>query len=116
MFNPSRDDARRFFFDTWRKYRAQQPLEGLETTVLDTLLEHPEWISGFTSMEVSGHGQSQMLTTAAEAVRGRARRVRVDIVMQRDEAAQLLELLKTNWPHPEVTYWMVDVQAFGGFV
>jgi len=43
MFNPSRDDARRFFFDTWRKYRAQQPLEGLETTVLDTLLAHPEY-------------------------------------------------------------------------
>ncbi|MEO6147938.1 MAG: DUF1841 family protein [Sulfuriferula sp.] len=45
MFNPSRDDARRFFFDTWRKYRAQQPLEGLETTVLDTLLAHPEYHS-----------------------------------------------------------------------
>ncbi|BBP04054.1 hypothetical protein TPL01_15670 [Sulfuriferula plumbiphila] len=43
MFNPSRDDARRFLFDTWRKYRAQQPLEGLEATVLDTLLAHPEY-------------------------------------------------------------------------
>lgn len=88
----------------------------LEEAVLDTLLEHPEWVSGFTSMEVSGHGQSQMMTTAAEAVRGRARRVRVDTVMARDEAAQLLELLKTNWPHPEVVYWMVDVPAFGRFV
>ena len=27
----------------------------LEEAVLDTLLEHPEWVSGFTSMEVSGH-------------------------------------------------------------
>ncbi|MHB1332923.1 MAG: DUF3240 family protein [Sulfuriferula sp.] len=88
----------------------------LEEAVLDTLLEHPEWVSGFTSMEVSGHGQSQMMTTAAEEVRGRARRVRVDTVMQRDEAALLLELLKTNWPHPEVVYWMVDVPAFGRFV
>ncbi|MES2408416.1 MAG: DUF3240 family protein [Sulfuriferula sp.] len=88
----------------------------LEEAVLDTLLEHPEWVSGFTSMEVSGHGQSQMMTTAAEAVRGRARRVRVDAVMARDEATQLLELLKTNWPHPEVVYWMVDVPAFGRFV
>ncbi len=88
----------------------------LEEAVLDTLLEHPEWVSGFTSMEVSGHGQSQMMTTAAEAVRGRARRVRVDTVMARDEATLLLELLKANWPHPEVVYWMVDVPAFGRFV
>lgn len=88
----------------------------LEEAVLDTLLEHPEWVSGFTSMEVSGHGQSQKMTSVAEAVRGRARRVRVDTLMQRDDAAQLLELLKTNWPHPGVVYWMVDVQGFGRFV
>jgi len=30
MFNPSRADARRFFFETWSKYRSQAPLEGLE--------------------------------------------------------------------------------------
>jgi hypothetical protein len=43
MYNPTRNDARSFFFTTWRKYRAQQPLEGLEATVLDTLLAHPEY-------------------------------------------------------------------------
>lgn len=43
MFNPSRQDARRFFFDTWRKYRERQPLAGLEATVLETLLAHPEY-------------------------------------------------------------------------
>ena len=88
----------------------------LEEAVLDTLLEHPEWVSGFTSMEVSGHGQSQMVTTAAEEVRGRARRVRIDTVMQHADAVQLLALLKANWPHPEVAYWMMDVQEFGRFV
>lgn len=43
MFNPSRQDARQFFFSTWRKYRSHKPLEGLETTVLDALLAHPEY-------------------------------------------------------------------------
>ncbi len=43
MFNPSREDARRFFFETWRKYRAQAPLEGLEKTALEVLLLHPEY-------------------------------------------------------------------------
>ena len=43
MFNPSREDARRLFFDTWRKYQTQEPLVGIETMVLDVLLLHPEY-------------------------------------------------------------------------
>jgi hypothetical protein len=42
MFNPSRADARRFFFETWRKYRSQSPLEGLERTAIEIILLHPE--------------------------------------------------------------------------
>lgn len=43
MFNPSREDARRLFFDTWRKYQAQEPLVGIESMVLDVVLQHPEY-------------------------------------------------------------------------
>ena len=43
MFNPSRDQARDFFFETWRKYRAGEPLAGLETVVLQVILAHPEY-------------------------------------------------------------------------
>ena len=43
MFNPSRDQARDFFFETWRKYRAQEPLAALETIVLQVILAHPEY-------------------------------------------------------------------------
>jgi hypothetical protein len=42
MFNPSRDDVRRFFFETWAKYRSQTPLEGLERTAIGIILLHPE--------------------------------------------------------------------------
>ncbi len=42
MFNPSRADARRFFFETWGKYRSQAPLEGLERTAIEIILLHPE--------------------------------------------------------------------------
>jgi hypothetical protein len=42
MFNPSRDDVRRFFFDAWRKYRAQVALQGLERTAIEIILLHPE--------------------------------------------------------------------------
>ncbi len=42
MFNPSRADVRNFFYDTWRKYRSQVPLEGLERTAIEIILLHPE--------------------------------------------------------------------------
>ena len=41
MFNPSRADVRRFFFETWGKYRSQVPLEGLERTAIEIILLHP---------------------------------------------------------------------------
>ncbi len=43
MFNPSREQVREFFFDTWRKYRAGEALAGLETVALDIALLHPEY-------------------------------------------------------------------------
>jgi hypothetical protein len=43
MFNPSREQVRHFFFDTWRKYRAGEPLAGLETVALEIALLHPEY-------------------------------------------------------------------------
>jgi hypothetical protein len=43
VFAPTRDQARRFFFDTWRKYRDRAPLEGLERVAVEAMLLHPEY-------------------------------------------------------------------------
>ena len=43
MYNPTRDQVRQFFADTWVKYRQGAPLAGLETTALDLILQHPEY-------------------------------------------------------------------------
>ena len=42
MYNPSREQVRQFFCDTWAKYRQSIPLEGLETKAIDIILLHPE--------------------------------------------------------------------------
>ena len=42
MYAPTREQARQFLFDVWRKYQAGEPLSGLETTALDVILMHPE--------------------------------------------------------------------------
>jgi hypothetical protein len=43
VFNPSRDQARQFLFDTWSKYGQRQALSGLESMLLEILLQHPEY-------------------------------------------------------------------------
>lgn len=43
MFNPSRDDVRRFFCDTWRKHRAGEVLMPIEAAALKWILVHPEY-------------------------------------------------------------------------
>ena len=43
MFNPSREQVRDLFFDTWRKYRANEALAGLEAIALAAIFLHPEY-------------------------------------------------------------------------
>jgi len=43
VLDPSRDQARGFFLEAWRKYRAGEPLQGLEAIALPLILEHPEY-------------------------------------------------------------------------
>jgi hypothetical protein len=43
MFDPSRDQVRDTFFAAWRKYRAGEPLVGVEALALDAILAHPEY-------------------------------------------------------------------------
>jgi hypothetical protein len=43
VFEPSRDQARDFLFDLWRKHGAGAQLTPLESLALSIVLEHPEY-------------------------------------------------------------------------
>ncbi len=43
IFNPSRDQVRQFFFDTWAKFQQQQALSDLEKIALEVIQMHPEY-------------------------------------------------------------------------
>jgi hypothetical protein len=43
VFDPTREQVRQTFFEAWRKYRAGEPLAGIETIALDVSLAHPEY-------------------------------------------------------------------------
>jgi hypothetical protein len=43
LFNPSRDQVRQFFFDTWARFGAKQQLTDLEAIALQVMQMHPEY-------------------------------------------------------------------------
>jgi hypothetical protein len=43
VFNPSKEDVRRFFCEAWHKHRQGSLLTALETLAVDWILQHPEY-------------------------------------------------------------------------
>jgi hypothetical protein len=53
MFNPSKEDVRRFFCNTWQKHRTGSVLSPLEAVALDWMLKHPEYHADFDDLETA---------------------------------------------------------------
>lgn len=87
----------------------------LEDEFVDLLLRYPEWVVGFTIAKAEGKGRQVTLHGAGEEVRGRARRVQLQMVMAREDAAALLDELKRALPSAQIAYWLVPVIEFGRF-
>ena len=85
----------------------------LEEYILDQLLEHPEWVVGFSTTRIEGHGQASVAHETAELVRGRSGRVHAQIVLNREDAQALLAHLRAALPNPEVAFWLTPVMEFG---
>ncbi len=47
IFNPTREQARRFFVDAWRKRRESVPASELEMLAADWIEAHPEYLAQF---------------------------------------------------------------------
>ncbi|WP_331497836.1 DUF1841 family protein [Propionivibrio sp.] len=43
LFDPSREQVRNFFCESWRKHRERLILQGAEATAADLIAEHPEY-------------------------------------------------------------------------
>ncbi|CDG81370.1 DUF1841 family protein [Janthinobacterium agaricidamnosum] len=53
MFNPSSDDVRRFFCETYRKHRANEILSPLEAIAVDWIVQHPEYENDLNDVEAA---------------------------------------------------------------
>lgn len=89
--------------------------KSFEEDLVDHLLEHPEWVPGFTTADVNGHGRTVAYRGSAEEVRGRVARVQVQIVLEQEHAEPLITHLKENLHSAEIAYWITPVGEFGRF-
>ncbi len=53
MFQPSREQARRFYVEAWRRYRVGEPLEPLQALAAELILQHPEYHALLEDAEAS---------------------------------------------------------------
>ncbi|MBY0574067.1 MAG: DUF1841 family protein [Undibacterium sp.] len=53
MFNPTQQDVRRFFCETFRKYHANEILTPLETIAADWIVQHTEYAEDFRDVEAA---------------------------------------------------------------
>lgn len=89
--------------------------DSLEEEIVDHLLRHPEWTSGFTISQVEGKGVGVRLHGAREEVRGRARRAQLQSVMNIEDARALIAHLRDGLRNPQIAYWITPVMEFGRF-
>lgn len=56
MFNPSQQDVRRFFCETFRKSQAREILTPMEAIAADWISRHPEYHEALSDLEAALHG------------------------------------------------------------
>lgn len=85
----------------------------LEERLVDHLLEHPDWVRGFSLTRIEGGSQKEKLPSMLEQVRGRSQRVQIISIMNLEDARALITHLKREEANPEIAYWMTPIIEFG---
>jgi Protein of unknown function (DUF3240). len=84
----------------------------LEEDLIDCLLEIPE-VDGFTTREVYSHGRHEQMSIA-EQVRGRRKRLQVELIVEAPAVNRVLTLIKEK-VGGDGTYWEQPVRNIGRF-
>lgn len=87
--------------------------KSISEELIELLLEHPDVVAGFSTTEGDGHGSSVEYVGPSEHVRGRARRVRVQLITGAPHARSVLDLVRQKFANANVFYWMIPVLESG---
>ncbi|GBG02491.1 hypothetical protein AZSI13_18180 [Azospira sp. I13] len=85
----------------------------LEDPVIDFLLDRGDTVGHFTSRPVDAHGGDVAYGNAAEHVRGRARRLRIQALMAGPHVHDLLRELRLQFGGADIYYWTAPVLQSG---
>ncbi len=85
----------------------------LRDELFDYISEQSDLVSGFTASDAAGHGPDVQLHTPAERVKGHADEVLIRTILGKQDAARLLERLKTAFAGSRLVYWITPVSEFG---
>lgn len=88
----------------------------LEEQIIDFLLDHPQWVSGFSLVDAEGMGRGEGLRSTMEKVKGRARRRLINILMRNEDVLPLAGALSKEFHSLHVAYWVVPLLSFGRMV
>lgn len=81
--------------------------------LFDFISEQNDLVSGFTASEAAGHGPEVRLRSSAERVKGHADEILVRMILERQNAIQLLKRLKSAFTGTRLMYWIMPVTEFG---
>jgi peptidase E len=84
----------------------------VEDAIVDWLLQQ-EQISGFTSLQVSGHGASPHSMSVSEQVAGRRRQVMFQTHLSEVDAVAVIKGLEENFSGSGMHYWSTPVLTSG---
>lgn len=87
--------------------------QSLEERLVDHLLQHPEWVGGFSVNQIQGHSIKENLPSMLEQVRGRSQRIEIRCVMNQEDAHALIKHLKSEEANSEISYWIIPVIEYG---
>ena len=85
----------------------------LEDDIVETLLDLPEDVGGFTVVSAEGHGQGFARASVRERVRGRVARRLLYLILEEPRLPRVLERLRGTVRSPAVAYWVEPVAEFG---
>ncbi len=84
----------------------------VEYSVADWLLEQ-KGVSGFSSLDIAGHGSSEKSMSIAEQVAGRRRQVMFMLHLEQAAAESLLTTIRNAFRGSGMHYWIMPAIAAG---
>lgn len=84
-----------------------------EEELVDRFSKRSDGVGGFTLTHVEGYSHEGGPRDAAEQVHGRGPRVRLEILLDHDDAIRIVDELRRDVARPDIAYWITRVVDFG---